>query len=269
MTFYCKKTPIGFFHSGVGGLTVLRAFLTEMGSFPFHYLADSAHCPYGDRPLEEVKRFALEATDYLIEQGCKTVIMACNISSSIALEEAEKNYPDVAVLGLINSFLGETVKQLSTTGRVGVLATTGTVNSQRYPEVLSRYGLEVYQQPCPPLVPLVEAELTTGPEVEKVLKELLENLLKEGPDTIILGCTHYPFLSSSLKKVLPAGIKLLDPGQILAKKLAGTVKSNGKKADFRISSTATNPTLQKLLNQLPGMKNSTVTLAETKPIQIN
>jgi len=214
----------GFFDSGVGGLTVVRAAQSVNPEISYHYFGDTARCPYGDRPLDEVKEFALQAVDFLVEKGSDPIVMACNISSSIALETARKRYPDRTVLGLINQKLVEEVRSASD-GVVGVIATAGTVKSERYPSVLAGADLDVYQQACSPLVPLVEEGHYSGEIVENTLAPLLEPLLKKNMDTLILGCTHYPLLSPALKECLPSSIRIIDPGRVMASILKQHINS--------------------------------------------
>ncbi|MFP4687739.1 MAG: glutamate racemase [bacterium] len=210
----------GFFDSGVGGLTVLEAFRARHGDFSFHYFADTAHCPYGDRPLAEVKKLALDVTGFLASRGCKTIVMACNISSSVAIEEARRKYPDLKIYGLLNDNLAREVKKITGSKKVGVLATAGTVASNRYGVLLEEVGLEVYQQPCSPLVPMIEAGHLEGQIIEQTLEPLLEPVKSFGAKTIVLGCTHYPFLSPIIQKKMGKEVELLDPGQVLADHLS-------------------------------------------------
>ncbi len=247
MSYSETVSPVGFFDSGVGGLTVLSAFLEQAGSFPFHYLADTAHCPYGDRPLDEVKEYALAATDFLVDQGCETVVMACNISSSIALERAQQRHPDITISGLVNENLGRVVEQQVSNDKVGVLATLGTVKSKRYTEVLNEFNLEVIQQACSPLVPLVEAGQLEGREVEDTLKPLLFPLLEADVDAVVLGCTHYPFLLKPLKKLLPDDVSVIDPGKALAGYLAPRLSTNGCRQTKNFWATGSKESLQELL----------------------
>ncbi len=242
-----EKQTVGFFDSGVGGLTVLNAFLEQAGSFSFHYLADTAHCPYGDRPLEEVKEYALAATNFLVSRGCQTVVMACNISSSIALEEARRRHPGVSVSGLVNENLGSVVNQQAANDKVGVLATSGTVKSNRYAEVLSAFGLQVIQQACSPLVPLVEAGELEGHAVKNTLDPLLAPLLEANVSAVVLGCTHYPFLLKPLKKLLPDSISIIDPGEVLAAYLAPRFSGNGDRRPGDFWATGSQESLHELI----------------------
>lgn len=231
-------STVGFFDSGVGGLTVLEAARERLDAFRFHYLGDTVHCPYGDRPLEEVRGFALGAVDYLRDQGCDQVVMACNISSSVALEPARARFSDVRLHGLINEDLVRQVEATTRSGRVGVMATVGTVESGFYPERLGEAGLEVIQQPCSPLVPLIEAGHREGPLVEQTLEPLLDTLRGAGVDTVVLGCTHYPFLRPVIERQLGPEVSLVDPGRVMAERLARCVTpSNGSAVEGRYAVT--------------------------------
>lgn len=235
-------TTFGFFDSGVGGLTVLGAVQDRLPTLSFHYFGDTAHCPYGDRPLDEVKSYALEAVEFLRKKHCDSIIMACNISSSVALEEAQEQHPDVEIHGLINQALVNHVNHVTSNNRVGVLATTGTVNSGRYKQALTEVGLDVVQQACSPLVPLIESGQLEGETVQNTLDPLLEPLLNRDVDTVVLGCTHYPFLAPAIKKRLGPSVTLVDPGKVLADQLFSNVTDpNGKNPtqEFYVSGKST------------------------------
>jgi glutamate racemase len=212
-------SKIGFFDSGVGGLTVLEASRNLLPDLSFYYLGDTKHCPYGDRPLPEVRQFALNAVNHLSEVGCREVVMACNISSSIALEPAREQFPNLTFHGLINQDLVDEVASRSNNDTVGVLATTGTVNSGFYPKQLEPAGLEVVQQACSPLVPMIEAGHHQGPLVRQTLEPLLAPLERQGVDTVVLGCTHYPFHAPVIRELLDDEIEIVDPGQVMARRL--------------------------------------------------
>ncbi|MFB6346996.1 MAG: glutamate racemase [bacterium] len=169
---------VGFFDSGVGGLTVLEASRETISNLSYYYLGDTKHCPYGDRPLAEVRQFALNAVGFLREQDCSQIVMACNISSSIALKPARRQFPDLTIHGLINEDLVNHIKSVTDNGHVGVMATTGTVNSGFYPQQLEPAGLSVHQQACSPLVPMIEAGHHSGPLVRQTLEPLLSPLIK-------------------------------------------------------------------------------------------
>lgn len=221
-------SKIGFFDSGVGGLTVLNAAINKIAGFTFYYLGDTKHCPYGDRPLPEVRQLALNAVEFLTLQNCTDIVMACNISSSIALKPAREEFPKTRFHGLINDDLVKKVRSVTQNGRIGVMATTGTVNSRFYPETLQPAGLEVIQQACSPLVPMIEAGHHDGPLIRQTLEPLLAPLQRQDVDTIILGCTHYPFLSPVIRDLLDPNVTLVDPGVVMGRRLSQSYSGNSR-----------------------------------------
>lgn len=249
-------TQVGFFDSGVGGLTVLEAARERLSSLSYYYLGDTKHCPYGDRPLAEVRQFALNAVGFLREQGCSHVVMACNISSSIALEPARQQFEDLTLHGLINDDLVAEIRSVTDNGRVGVMATTGTVNSGFYPKQLEPAGLSVHQQACSPLVPMIEAGHHSGPLVRQTLEPLLSPLLKQNVDTIVLGCTHYPFLSGVIEDLIDEDVTLVDPGQVMARRLQQRLSStNGTGSTGVYAATGETESLEEALRDNFGRSN--------------
>ncbi len=204
---------IGVFDSGLGGLSVARALLQREPRASIIYLADIAHVPYGDRPLEEVRAFALGIVDYLVSQGAGAVLMACNMSSAVALDEARRRYPGILIAGVIEA--GARAAAQLGPERVGVLATAGTVASGAYTRALERVlpGVTVTQTACPDFVPLVESGDLEGPAAVDACRRYLRPGLDAGARTFILGCTHYPFLLPALNRVAPEGTVFVDPAQ--------------------------------------------------------
>lgn len=241
----------GFFDSGVGGLTVLGAAQDRRPNLSFAYFGDTANCPYGDRPLDEVKQYALNAVEFLSSQGCETVIMACNISSSVALEDAREQHPELNIHGLINETLVKHVQQRTSNGSVGVLATTGTVESGRYKQALEEEQIQVTQQACSPLVPLIESGQLEGETVQNTLEPLLEPLREASVDTVVLGCTHYPFLGPAIKKQLGPSVSLVDPGKVLADRLfSGQPTTNGQESDQRFFASGDSASMRRTLEEI-------------------
>ena len=193
-----SKAPIGVFDSGVGGLSVARQFMRYLPSESLYYYADTAHVPYGGRPLSEVCGFALEICDFLVRSGVKMIVMACNISSATALTTARDRYPEIPILGVIAPGVHAAVAQGAS--NIGVLATLGTVNSGAYTAMIKALAPEVpvTESACPRFVPLIEAGETESLEALDACCAYLEPLSRAGCDTIILGCTHYPFLIDAL-----------------------------------------------------------------------
>lgn len=200
--------PIGVFDSGVGGLTVARAIRDLLPNEPMIYVGDTARTPYGPRPIAEVRRFALEILDGLVAQGVKMLVIACNTASAAMLRDAHERY-EVPVVEVI----GPTVRSamsLTRNGRVGLIGTQGTIQSRVYDDLFSmRPEIELASQACPRFVELVEAGRTSGRETLRIAEGYLRPLLEEGVDTLVLGCTHYPFLRGALRQVAGPGVALV------------------------------------------------------------
>ncbi|GET31774.1 glutamate racemase [Prolixibacter bellariivorans] len=222
--------PIGVFDSGYGGLTVLRSVIDELPQYDYLYLGDNARTPYGTRSFEVVYEYTLQAVEKLFEMGCHLVILACNTASAKALRSIQqRDLPNIdptrRVLGVIRPSV-ERIPEVTRSGHVGVLGTTGTVKSESYPMEIRKisvgHPVRTYQEACPMWVPIVENNEigTPGADyfVEKNVKQLLEKDAKI--DTVILGCTHYPLLSETIRKFLPKHIQLLEQGPIVADRLA-------------------------------------------------
>src|SRR5664279_3396454 len=183
---------IGIFDSGLGGLIITHSLINKLPQYDYLYLGDTARVPYGNRSPEIVFQYTLESVDYLFKQNCKLIIVACNTASSEALRKIQqdylpKNYPDRKILGVIIPSVEEVVEK-TRTGKIGVIATRGTVNSQTYIREIQklRPNTKVYQQAAPLLVPLIEYDGSKW--VDKILDEYLAPLLQQDIDTLILGC---------------------------------------------------------------------------------
>ncbi|MCS6775599.1 MAG: glutamate racemase [Chloroherpetonaceae bacterium] len=214
-----RDAPIGVFDSGLGGLTVVRQIRTFLPAEPVLYVADQAHVPYGGRPLVEVRQFALGISRALYAAGCKAIVMACNISSATALDTVRQEYPDMPVLGVIGPGVRVAVR-CTRNRRIGVLATEGTVRSQAYRRALQACNpdLEVVEVACPAFVPLVEAGALDTPETVQAAVQYLSPLCMAGVDTVILGCTHYPFLLPVLQRIAPQ-LTFVDPARATVERL--------------------------------------------------
>ncbi|OPZ87399.1 MAG: Glutamate racemase [bacterium ADurb.Bin429] len=210
---------IGVFDSGVGGLTVARAVLEHLPQARLLYLADTAHVPYGPRPLEQVRDFAVQIIAFLFQQGADAVVMGCNMSSAAGAHTvavARFSKPVFEVIGPGSAAAWAATRS----GAIGVIATQGTVNSGAYGRALCACGASaVYEQACPAFVPLVERGLSDGPEVEAAVTEYLTPLRDAGIDTLVFGCTHYPFLRAPIARFLGADVTLIDPAEFVARQV--------------------------------------------------
>jgi len=223
-----EKAPIGVFDSGFGGLTILREFTELLPDYDFLYLGDNARTPYGNRSYESVYEFTLQGVQYLFSQGCHLVVLACNTASAKALRTIQQKdlpviAPDKRVLGVIRPTT-ERIGDHSANGHVGIVATAGTVSSGSYLMEIQKFfpDLHVSQEACPMWVPLVETGETDNPGCDYFVQKHIDQLLKKDPDidTLLLACTHYPLLLPVIRKFLPAHIRVLPQGKIVAEQLA-------------------------------------------------
>ena len=232
-------SPIGIFDSGLGGLSVAKEILRTLPRERIIYFADNAHVPYGERPFEEVREFACGITDFLVNQGAKAVVMACNMSSAIALESARQRHPDIPVLGVIEPGTRAALK-VSNGSPIGVLATTGTVKSQAYINSLKRLDVNsiVFQQACPKFVPLVESGETDSEEAESVARRYTSSILDSGCRTVILGCTHYPFLAKAIRAAVGKDVIIVDPAVETVIELTSILSSSNQLSEQLVSNHA-------------------------------
>ena len=222
-----SKNPIGIFDSGYGGLTVLKEIIKKLPNYDYIYLGDNARAPYGNRSFETVYHYTLECVKWFFSQGCHLVILACNTASAKALRTIQQNDlpkidKDKRVLGVIRP-TAEIMGSLSESGHVGILGTTGTINSRSYVLEIEKFypSLKVYQQACPMWVPLIENNEYDNHGTDFFVKKCIQQLLQQDEmiDTILLACTHYPLLLEKIKEYSPADMKILTQGVIVADSL--------------------------------------------------
>jgi glutamate racemase len=223
-----NNKSIGIFDSGYGGLTVFRSIAEKLPGYNYVYFGDNARSPYGDHSYETVYQYTLECVEWLFDQGCPLVILACNTASAKALRTIQQKvlpvkYPGYRVLGVIRP-TAEVIGEFSTSGTIGVMGTRGTVNSQSYPIEIHHFypDIEVVQQSCPMWVPLIENNEHINPGADYFVEKYIGELLAQSPaiDTILLACTHYPLLIPKMTAVLPEGFKLVAQGDIVAESLS-------------------------------------------------
>jgi glutamate racemase len=250
-----KQQPVGIFDSGYGGLTVLKEITATLPQYDYLYLGDNARSPYGTRSFETVYAYTLECVQWLFDQGCPLVILACNTASAKALRTIQQNDlqkidPAKRVLGVIRPTT-EIIGRFTQTRNVGILATNGTVNSNSYPIEIEKFypHIKVFQEACPMWVSLVENNEYNNPGADYFIQKNINNLMQQSGsiDTILLACTHYPLLMDKIKKAIPAGVTVLSQGEIVAASLAEYLQKhpemeekcskNGKTAFFTTDST--------------------------------
>ena len=221
-----SDAPIGVFDSGFGGLTVARAILDQLPNEDMIYLGDTARAPYGTKSIPEVREYALECLDYLVELGVKALVIACNSASSAVLRDARERY-DVPVVEVILPAARRAVR-VTKTGRIGVICTEATATSASYDDALAAVpGVELVTTPCPLFVDFVEAGVTGGEELLKVARGYLLPLREAGIDTLILGCTHYPLLAGVISYVIGDDVTLVSSAEECAKATFATLTDQG------------------------------------------
>jgi glutamate racemase len=214
-----NSSPLGFFDSGVGGLTVVRAVQELLPAENILYLGDTARLPYGSKSPETIRQFADEDVRFLISKGVKAIVVACNTATAHALPSLHEKYR-IPILGVIEAGV-EAALACSDAARIGIIATRGTIRSHAYQHALAlrRTGLMIHGQATPLLVPLIEENWIDHPATRQVLKTYLDPLVEKGIDTLMLACTHYPLLIPILRELLPPDIRLVDSATTCAEHL--------------------------------------------------
>jgi glutamate racemase len=221
-------TPIGVFDSGVGGLSVLRAIRQQLPAVPVIFLADQAHVPYGPRSLEQVRLFSEAITRYLLGRGCKLIVVACNTASAAALHFLRQKFTDTPFVGMEPAV--KPAAEQTRTGVVGVLATPATFQGALYASVVERFanGVTLLPHTCPGLVAQIEAGQLDTPQTRLILEDALMPMLAQGIDTVVLGCTHYPFVIPLIQEITGPGVRVIDPAPAVARQAGRVLEANVK-----------------------------------------
>jgi glutamate racemase len=218
--------PIGIFDSGIGGLTVLRAIHQLMPDEPLLYLADQAHVPYGPRLMQEVRQFSEAITHYLLDQGSRLIVVACNTASAAALKYLRQVFPDIPFVGMEPAV--KPAAEYTRSGVVGVLATPATFQGELYASVVERFGqgVKLLQHTCPGLVAQIENGALESKETYHILEEALQPMLEQGIDTVVLGCTHYPFVIPLIQSITGPDVRVIDPAPAVARQVQRLLVAN-------------------------------------------
>lgn len=223
------STPaaIGVFDSGVGGLSVLRAIRTQLPCHPVLYIADQAHVPYGARTRDEVREYSVGITRYLLAQGARVIVVACNSASAAALHHLRSVFPDTPFVGMEPAV--KPASEQTRTGVVGVLATPVTFQGEMYASVVDRFakGITVMQDTCPGLVGQIEAGRLNSPETRAILESALRPMIASGADTVVMGCTHYPFVIPLIQEIAGPKVQVIDPAPAVARQTGRLLEAHG------------------------------------------
>ncbi len=214
-----QQAPIGIFDSGVGGLSVLRAIRQQLPNENLLYFADQQHIPYGPRGLEELRYFSEAITNYLLEQGAKLIVVACNTASAAALHHLRERFPDIPFVGMEPAV--KPAAEQTNSGVVGVLATPATFQGELYASVVERFasGVTVLQNTCSGLVEEIERGAVNGEKANAILETALRPMLGRGLDTVVLGCTHYPFAIPQIEAICGDAVRVIDPAPAVARQV--------------------------------------------------
>ena len=217
--------PIGIFDSGVGGTSIWKEVVKLLPDEDTLYLADSANAPYGEKSKEAILQLSIKNTEYLLEQGCKLIIVACNTATTNAIDYLRANYP-VPFIGIEPAIKPAALQ--TKTKKVGVLATKGTLSSSLFHSTSKLFaeGITVIEQEGKGLVELIEAGKTRSPEMRNLLTGFLQPMLEQQIDCLVLGCTHYPYLIPVLKELLPNNVTIIDSGEAVARQTKAVLQAN-------------------------------------------
>ncbi len=222
----CNK-PVGVFDSGVGGISVLRELVKQMPEEDYIYLGDSIHAPYGTKPLDEVRKLTISNIQFLLGKGAKSVVVACNTATSAAVAVLRKMYPDIPLVGIEPAIKPAVLYKSNS--RIVVMATPMTLRQEKFQNLMHQYEdrADIVPLPCPGLMEFVERGILDGSELEKYLTELLCTVNHKKIDSIVLGCTHYPFVKTAIQKVAGSGVLIFDGGEGTAREMKRRLSEAG------------------------------------------
>ncbi|RKR07723.1 glutamate racemase [Maribacter vaceletii] len=220
-----SRMPIGIFDSGVGGTSIWKEIESLLPNEDIIYLADSKNAPYGKKSKEEILKLSIKNTEYLLERGCKLIVVACNTATTNAIDYLRKNYK-VPFIGIEPAIKPAALQSESKI--VGILATKGTLSSSLFHSTSENHasGIKIIEREGEGLVPLIEKGELQSVELKKLLHRYLQPMLKEGIDYLVLGCTHYPYLIPLIKEIVPEKVKIIDSGEAVAKQTKAILEKN-------------------------------------------
>ena len=225
--------PIGIFDSGVGGISVLRAIREQMPAESVIYFGDQGHIPYGLRTMEQIRNFSETITGFLLAQDAKIIVVACNTASAAALKHLREKFPTIEFVGMEPAI--KPAAEHTHTHKVGVLATPATFQGALYASVVERFakGVELFQSTCPGLVQQIEQGNLEGEETRRILEDALLPMLEKKIDTVVLGCTHYPFVIPFIQQIVGDKVRVIDPAPAVARQTGRLLEAGGMRTPSR------------------------------------
>ena len=247
--------PIGVFDSGIGGLSMLQCIREELPCEDIIYIADSRYAPYGEKTSEYIEKRSLAIAEFLVEQKAKAIVVACNTATAAAIKKMRAIY-SLPIVGMEPGV--KPAISMTKSGTIGILATTETINSEKFRVLTERFrnDCEIITQACPGLVEKVEQNLLTDNDTHKMVEEYVGALVSRGADTIVLGCTHYLFLTDIIKKVAGEGINVIDTGKAVAREVwrrlndSNIISGNNRKGSDHFWTSGDTHKIKKIINQL-------------------
>jgi glutamate racemase len=217
--------PIGIYDSGVGGLSVLREVQAQLPHEHLIYIGDQINCPYGSRSKQELQGLVEAVIHFLLDKKIKLLVIACNTASAAGLKEMRQRFPDVAIVGMEPAV--KPAASLTHSGKVGVLATPSTFSGELYASVIERFAqdVEIFESTCPGLVGQIEKGALDAPETIAILKDAIEPMVAQGADTLVMGCTHYPFVIPQIKEISGPNVAVIDPAPAVARQVERVLNS--------------------------------------------
>jgi glutamate racemase len=255
-TLSVSERPIGFFDSGVGGISVLKEAIKVLPNENFIYFGDSKNAPYGTKNVDEVKKLTFEAVDLLLSKGVKSIVIACNTATSAAIDDLRDYYKDIPIIGIEPAL--KPAVELNKKGKIIIMATPMTLAESKFNNLMKSYGssAEIEPLPCAGLVELIESGIVEGDPINSYLKDKLKPYLNEAISSIVLGCTHYPFIKKELSNILSDYTSIIDGSLGTAKQLKrnlikmNTLNAQTKKGEVHIINSLNDEDIIKLCYKL-------------------
>jgi glutamate racemase len=253
-----REHPIGVFDSGVGGLSVLRSIREQMPNENIIYFGDQGHVPYGSRSMEQIQKFSEGITRFLLNHNSKIIVVACNTASAAALKYLRETFSHVQFVGMEPAV--KPAAEKTQTGKVGVLATPATFQGALYASVVERFGagVELFQDTCPGLVGQIEKGDLESNTTRRILEDALTPMLEKNIDTVVLGCTHYPFVIPLIQEIVGERVRVIDPAPAVSRQVRRLLEANGlvnelgKTGSAEIFTSGDAATMETLLPMLLG-----------------
>jgi len=266
MNNHLSENLVGIFDSGIGGLSVLREIHNMLPFQPLFYIADQVHVPYGKRQLSEIRDFSFAIADFLAAMGAQMIVVACNTASAAALKELRKEYPKLTFVGMEPAVKPAT--QNTHNGIVGVLATPATFQGKLYHTLVEKFArdVKIFTNTCPGLVEAIESGEITTQSTRLILQRALIPMIEKGADTIVLGCTHFPFVVPMIKNIVGPDVAVIDPSPAIAKRVSfllnelNLIKRYSSKTEVIFSTTEKPESFKRIIHSLIGIDTSPILL---------